>query len=73
MGLGGTYRLGVGGECKVIIWGDGGEGQATIGCDQFLLREVTPWDTRQRFLCSYWRRARLDEMIKKWGRERFYI
>ena len=26
MGLGGTYRLGVGGECKVIIWGDGGGG-----------------------------------------------
>ena len=58
MELGRTYRLGE--DFKVIIWG----GQATKGWDHFLLGELTPQDTMQRFSFGNWRRARLDEMVK---------
>ena len=48
-------------------------GQVTKRCDHFLLDELSPRDTKLWFSFGNWRRARLDEMIKKWGTERFYI
>ena len=46
MGLEGTYRLG--GEILKSLYGGGK--QATKGCNHFLLRKLTTWDTKQRFL-----------------------
>ena len=39
----------------------------------FLWGELTFRDTIQRFSFCNWRRARLDGMVKKWGRKSFYI
>ena len=66
MRLGGTHRLGA--NFKVIIWK-----QARKGWDHFLWRKLIPWETKYRFSFGNWRRGRLDEMVKKWGRERFWI
>ena len=46
-------------------------GQATKGWELFLLGKLTRQNPMQRFYFSNWRRARFDEMVKKWGKENF--
>ena len=50
--------------------------QVTKSWDHFLWGaggDLNPPDTKKRFSLGNWRRARLNEMIKKWRRERFYM
>ena len=35
--------------------------------------DLTPQGTKQTFSFGNWKRASLNEMVKKWGIERFYI
>ena len=74
LGLGGSWRLGGGrgGEIfKIIIWRASHKelGPFFMGAGG----DLNPPDTKKRFSLGNWRRARLNEMIKKWRRERFYM
>ena len=63
---GGTYRLGE--DFKVILLG--GARHNELGP---FLWGIIPWHTKKRYSFGNWRRARMDEMIKKWSRESLYI
>ena len=67
-GLGGTYRWGRGRFFKSSF-----VRQVTKGWDHFLWGELTPRDTMYKFYFDNWWRTRLGKMVKKWGRQRFYL
>ena len=71
MGLGGAYSLGRRGGGEILKSSCGGKSHK--GLRLYFMGELIPGDTKYRFPLHNWRRARLDEMVKKWGRERFYI
>ena len=47
--------------------------QVKKGWDHFLWRELTPRDTMYKFYFDNWWRTRLGKMVKKSGRQRFYL
>ena len=63
VGIGGAYKLGE--DFKVIM---GASQKETI-----FIGGVDPSRYQVKFQLDIWRRARLGEMVKQWGRESFYF
>ena len=64
MRVGGTYNLG-----EILKSSNGEVSHKVLG--PFFMGRVIPQNTKSRFSFGKWRRAVLDEMVKKWGTERF--